>query len=169
LRRRHAEEHAGAVAESWFLKLDGVDGESRAVAHKGEIDVESWSWGVSNTEPPGGGAGGAGRAQFREFQFVSRISKASPGLLRACATGSHHKHAMLTGERMTGEGKAGSFLKYKLSDVVVTHVDQSAEMPTDQFGLAYSKIEVSYFPQDDKSGKFGKAVTASFDLKSQKF
>jgi type VI protein secretion system component Hcp len=31
------------MAEKWFLKIDGVEGESTDAAHKGEIDVLSWS------------------------------------------------------------------------------------------------------------------------------
>jgi len=31
----------------YFLKLDGIEGESQDYKHKGEIDVESFSWGVS--------------------------------------------------------------------------------------------------------------------------
>ena len=32
-----------------FLKLDGVKGESFDNTHKGEIDILSFSWGVSQT------------------------------------------------------------------------------------------------------------------------
>ena len=44
------------VSERWFLKIDGIAGESTDVAHKDEIDVLSWSWGVAQTG--GGGSGG---------------------------------------------------------------------------------------------------------------
>ena len=36
------------ATERWFLKLDGIAGESTHASHKDEIDVESWSWGVSH-------------------------------------------------------------------------------------------------------------------------
>ncbi|HEY7575111.1 MAG TPA: type VI secretion system tube protein Hcp, partial [Thermoanaerobaculia bacterium] len=29
----------------YFLKIDGIEGESQDGKHKGEIDVLSWSWG----------------------------------------------------------------------------------------------------------------------------
>ena len=96
------------VAERWFLKLDGIAGESTDVAHKGEIDIDSWSWGVSNTrlDVGGGGGGGAGKASFQDFHFVSRISKASPALFLACASGSHIKEALLSGVRGSGKARA---------------------------------------------------------------
>ena len=33
----------------YFLKIEGVDGESTDGKHKNEIDVLSWSWGESNS------------------------------------------------------------------------------------------------------------------------
>ena len=159
------------MSERWFLKVDGIAGESTNAAHKGEIDVDAWSWGVSHSSSPGGGGGGgAGKPEFQDFQFVARISAASPPLLSACATGSHIKLATLSGVRTAGKSKNADFLKYKLSDVTVTSVQQSdgeASPPTEQFSLRYSKIEVSYTPVTG-SGKFGTPVTFGFDVKTNK-
>ena len=76
--------------------------------HKDEIDVESWSWGVSHpaSSSGGGGGGGAGKASFEDFHFVSRISKASPALFTACASGSHIKEGLLSGNRGVGQGQS---------------------------------------------------------------
>lgn len=158
------------VAESWFLKIDGIDGESTDASHKGEIDVLSWSWGVTHTSGGAGSGGGAGKAAFQDFHFVSRISKASPMLFLSCATGTHHKTAALSGVRSAGKSKTAEFLKYKLSDVVVTtdqHGDNEGGEPIEQFALNYSKIEVSYTPQL-ASGKVGGSIRAGFDVKLNK-
>ena len=32
-----------------FLKIEGIEGESTDKAHPGEIEISSFSWGVSNT------------------------------------------------------------------------------------------------------------------------
>ena len=47
-----------------FLKIDGIDGESTDKTHPGEIEISSFSWGVSNPSSVGGrgGGGGAGKA-----------------------------------------------------------------------------------------------------------
>ena len=159
------------MAERWFLKIDGIAGESTDAAHKGEIDVESWSWGVSRSVGSGsGGGGGSGKAAFDDFHFVSRISAASPPLLNACATGSHLKTATLSGIRGAGKSKSVDFLKYQLSDVTVTNVqqfDDESQPPSEQFSLNYSKIEVTYRPQTT-SGKIGAPVTFAFDVKANK-
>jgi type VI secretion system secreted protein Hcp len=157
------------VAEQWFLKIDGIDGESTNAAHKDEIDVESWSWGVVRSDAPGPGAGvGSAKPAFQDMHFVARISKASPKLFLACATGSHHKVATLSGARTAG--KSVDYLKYKLSDVQVTsvqHSDSEAGAPIEQFSLQYRKFEMSYSPQT-ATGTLGAAATAGFDVQQNK-
>ena len=159
------------MAERWFLKLDGIPGEATDVNHKDEIDVESWSWGLSQSGSTGsGGGGGAGKASFQDFHFVSRISKASPKLFLACASGSHIKMATLSGVRGAGKVKGNEFLTFKLRDVLVTSVqqgDSEAAAPVDQFSLNFTKVEFSYIPQSAK-GTPEPPVTGSWDLKQSK-
>ena len=160
------------MAERWFLKLDGIAGESNHVAHKAEIDVEAWSFGVSrDTEPSAGGGRGVGKPDFDDFHFVSRLSAASPPLFLACATGSHIKEALLSGLKQSESAKGGEFLKYRLADVQVSSFHQSDAdddgAPIDQYSLSYSKIEVTYTPTT-ASGKAGKSIKAGYDLKSAK-
>ena len=56
-----------------FLKLNGVDGESKDKTHKKEIDVLSWSWGMANsgTAHVGGGAG-AGKVSVQDLGPILR-------------------------------------------------------------------------------------------------
>ncbi len=160
------------AGERWFLKLDGISGESVDATHKGEIDVEAWSWGESNAggSPAGGGGGAAGKVAFQDFQFVARLSKASPPLFLAGAAGTHIKEALLSGVRDAGKGKLSDFLKYRLSDVSVTGFQQSAsegDRPMDQFSLRFAKVEVSYTPQS-ASGKAESTIKAGWDTKANK-
>jgi len=85
------------MAVDYFLKLDGIPGESTDAKHKDEIDTLAFSWGVSQSGSSGpGGGGGAGKAVFEDLLVVARTSKASPKLLLACASGQHIKTAVLT-------------------------------------------------------------------------
>ena len=157
------------AAERWFLKLDGIAGESKQVAHQGEIEVLSWSWGLSNAGTTmSGGGGGAGKASFQDFHFSVRFSKASPALFLACATGKHIKEAKLSGLR--GGAKGGELLEFLLRDVLITSFQQSdneADQPLEHFSLRFASVEVSYFPAA-ATGKIEPKVTAKFDLKTQK-
>src|SRR5205823_347944 len=63
----------------YFLKLKGIDGESTDATHKGQIDIKSWSIGVTNRgSHETGGGGGTGKASFQDIHFVAPMSKASP-------------------------------------------------------------------------------------------
>ena len=153
----------------YFLKLDGIPGESADAKHKDEIDVLAFSWGVSQTGTAAtGGGGGAGKAAFDDLLLVARTSKASPHLWLACAKGTHIKSAVLTCRR---RGKASlEFLTIALEDVLVSsyEVDGSdEEPPLDQFTLAYGKVETKYTPAD-KTGKPLPPIGTGWDLKSSK-
>ena len=84
------------MAVDYFLNLGTVEGESADHKHKGEIDLQSWSFGATNAGSFSmGGGGGAGKVSMQDFHFVMRTSKASPKLMLACATGEHIKKAVL--------------------------------------------------------------------------
>ena len=84
-----------------FAKLGDIKGESQDAKHKDEIEVLSFSWGVTSA-PGAGTGGGAGKPVFPEFSMVHNIDKASPSLMKACATGKHLPEATIT-QRKAGK------------------------------------------------------------------
>lgn len=155
------------MAVDYFLKVDGIPGESVDAKHKGEIDVLGFDWGVSR---PGaattGGGAASGKADFEDLAVAARTSRASPLLWQACATGQHLKSAVLTCRRAGGKAPV-EFLKITLTDVTVTFYEVSGadeEGPVDQFGLGYAKIETAYAPVD-ATGKSQPPAKAGWDLK----
>jgi len=155
----------------FFLKLDGVDGESSDHKHKGEIDLESWSWGEQQAGVSGsGGGGGAGKVSMSAFRFVAKVSKASPKLALVCAGGDHIKKAVLTC-RKAGKDQQ-EYLKITLSDCLVTSYQTGGPqggnvLPTDQVSLDYAKIEYEYKAQN-ADGTVGAPVKMGWDVKSNK-
>jgi type VI secretion system secreted protein Hcp len=154
------------MAVDYFLKPDGIPGESTDAKHKGEIDVLAFSWGVSQAGSSGRGVGvSAGKAIFEDLLVVARTSKASPKLWQACATGQHLKTAVLTCRKA---GKTPlEFLKITLTDVTITsyEIDSSdEELPLDQVALAFAKVETEFISVDPK-GKAQPPVTTGWDLK----
>lgn len=154
------------MAVDYFLKLDGIPGESTDATHKGEIDVLAFSWGVSQAGSSGRGVGvSAGKAIFEDLLVVARTSKASPKLWQACATGQHLKTAVLVCRKA---GKTPlEFLKITLTDVTITsyEIDSSdEELPLDQVALAFAKVETEFVSVDPK-GKAQPPVTTGWDLK----
>ena len=157
------------MAVDYFLKIDGIEGESTDVKHKGEVDVESWSWGVTQSAgSPAGGGGGAGKAEPQDLHFAARTSKASPKLFLACASGEHLKTAILTARRAGKDQQ--EFLKWTLTDVLVssfqTGSSEAADtVPTDQVSLNFAKIQVEYMEQNP-DGSPGSPITAGWDCKT---
>jgi len=148
----------------FFMKFDGIEGESQDSKHKGDLDIESFSFGVSNASSVGtGGGSGAGRAEFHEFSFVANLSKASPKLKLACIEGTHIKEVTLFVRKAGGE--QNDFLTFKMNDVMVTHyhVGASELHPTEQVQLSYGEIEMEYKEQDS-TGKTGKPVKIGYHL-----
>jgi type VI secretion system secreted protein Hcp len=102
-----------------FLKLDGIKGESADAKHKGEIDIASFSWGMSQTGVSAtGGGGGAGKVKVHDISFVKKTDAASPLLFLNCANGAHIKEANFVVRKAGGEQL--EYLKIKLTDVLVS-------------------------------------------------
>ena len=158
------------AAVDYFLKLDGIPGEATDSKHKGEISLESWSWGETNAGTHGGGSGGgAGKVQMHDFNFTMKINKASPKLFLACATGQHIKEGLLICRRAGKDQQ--EYLKIKFSDLLVSNFQtggsQGDVVPTDQISLNFGKIEVSYAPQK-ADGTLDSPVVHNYSLKEQK-
>ncbi|MGH3144066.1 MAG: Hcp family type VI secretion system effector, partial [Gaiellales bacterium] len=97
------------------------------------------------------------------------VSKASPKLMLACATGKHHKEAVLT-VRKAGKTQQ-EFLVFKFKDVVVTSYQiggsELGDAPMDQGSLGFSTIQMEYKPQK-ADGSLDTPVKAGWDLKQNK-
>jgi len=156
------------MAADYFLKIDGIDGESHDSKHKDEIDLMSWSFGASQmgTHSAGGG-GGAGKVSMQDFSFTMHVNKATPKLFLACATGAHIKKAVLTCRKAGKEQQ--DFQKVTFTDLLVSsyHTSGSSENPIDNISLNFAKIEFEYKEQK-ADGTLGGAVKAGYDLKIMK-
>jgi type VI secretion system secreted protein Hcp len=152
-----------------FAKIGDIKGESLDAKHKDEIEVLSFSWGVTNsgTMTTGGGAG-AGKATFQDLLIVHNIDKASPDLLKACATGTHLKEATIT-HRKAGKGQL-EFLTVKMNDVIitgVTHGGATGQPYSETVSLAFAKVDLEYKPQKP-DGSLDAGIHFKYDLKANK-
>jgi type VI secretion system secreted protein Hcp len=157
------------MAADIFAKLGDIKGESLDDKHKGEIEVLSYSWGVTNAGSLGAGTGGgAGKATFRDLSIVHKIDKASPVLMQACATGTHIKEATIT-HRKAGKGQQ-EYLVIKMNDIIITGVapsESSGEAGSEIVTLAFAKVDFEYKPQK-ADGSLDAGIHFKYDLKAQK-
>jgi type VI secretion system secreted protein Hcp len=160
------------AAVDYFLKIDGVPGEATDHKHKDEIQLDSFSWGETNsgTHAATGGGGGAGKVSMQDFHFTMRVNKASPKLMVACATGEHIKEALLTCRKAGKEQQ--EFLKIKFTDLLISSYQTGGSghgdvVPTDQISFNFSTIVFDYKPQK-QDGTLGAGTPAGYDLAKQK-
>jgi type VI secretion system secreted protein Hcp len=158
------------MAQDIFLKLAGIEGESPDTAHKNEIEVLSWNWGMTQeSNMHAGSGGGAGKATVHDLVFEHFVDRASPNLSKYCLTGKPIAEALLT-VRKAG-GNPLEYLKIKMSEVIVSSVHPSGssaeERIRETIGLSFSKVTEEYVVQNAQGGSGG-TVTATFDIKGNK-
>lgn len=152
------------AASDYLLELDGIKGESTDDAHRGAIEISSFSWGVSNSSTIGGG-GTAGKATFKEFTVTKKTDASCPELFIRCATGQHIPSAVLHVRKAGTAGKPETYLKITLTDVLVSsYLSEGSAgtpgntVPEQSISFSYAKIEYEYTTAD------GTAIKTGYDL-----
>jgi type VI secretion system secreted protein Hcp len=153
-----------------FMKIDDIKGESADSQHKGEIDIQSWTWGA---QQPGSsqiaGGTGQGKVQVNDLTFVVHMEKSIPVLLGMLMSGKPFNQAQLT-MRKAG-GKPLEFVKVIMKGGLVSGVQFSTpagDVPqTVTVSLNFGAVEFHYTPQaPDGSGQA--EVVTSFDIGANK-
>lgn len=157
---------AGAVApvavpaaESIFLKLEGVKGESTDSKHKDEIVILSYTQSWSN-------GGGTTRVNCNDVRVSKIIDKSSTALIMGVVTNKHFPTAVIT-FRTAGKTQL-EYYKVTLTEVLLTSITQNDVSPTDatsileQVTMSAAKFKFEYRPQNP-DGSPGAAVTFTYD------
>ena len=158
------------MAVDIFLKLDGVTGESRDSKHEKEIDVLSWSWGMtqSGTAHLGSGAG-SGKVAVQDLHITKFIDKASPILTKFCCNGKHIAKGSLV-VRKAGEHPL-EYLKIDLEEVLITSYTTGGsgaeDRLTENISLNFAKFTATYTPQSETGSAEGK-VEAKWHIAKNK-
>jgi type VI secretion system secreted protein Hcp len=153
-----------------FAKIGDLKGESLDDKHKDEIVVLSWSWGVSQTGSTGLGAGGgAGKASFSDFHFTHQIDRASPLLMKACATGMHIKDATIIVRKKGGTAPL-DYLVVEMKDVIITNVQPTlsvVDSDVESVSLQAAQVHLVYKSQK-ADGSLDEGVHFNYDIKHNK-
>jgi type VI secretion system secreted protein Hcp len=158
------------MAVDMFLKLDGIKGESTDSKHKDEIDVLSWSWGMTQSGSTHiGGGGGSGKVNIQDISLTKRLDTASPTLSARCAQGEHIKEALLT-VRKAGTDQQ-EYVKITLKDCLVSSLSTGASGGQDtlieNISLNFAEYKFEYWPQK-KDGTLGGVVASGYNIKENK-
>lgn len=150
------------MAVDMFLKLDGVKGESQDSKHKGEIEIMSFSWGVSQSASQIGSGAGAGKASSNDFSIVKGLDTATPQIVELICHGQPAGDAYIT-LRKAGE-KPLEYLKIKMTDILISSYQTGGSsgtgVPVEQVSFSFSSLEMTAIEQKE-DGSGGQQVTSS--------
>lgn len=156
------------MAVDYFLKLDGVQGESTADGHKDEIQILSFSWGASNVSSVAGtGGSGAGKVDLSDLNVMIFFDKSTPKFFKSVCTGQHIKTGTLTATKSGAGNKP--YLKVDLKELFVTslQVSASSEIPSVSVSFTYNEIKMDYSVQDEQ-GNLKSTGPVTYNLKENK-
>lgn len=147
----------GVATAQIYLKIDRIDGDVTAKGYEKQIDIDSFSWGLSR--PVSGGGVGSGREISRvigsEIALTKRTDPASAGLAAALLTGKLQPKAEISFVRTVGD-KVERYIHLTLCDVFVTSVSTAADGdgPVESFSLNTGafKLEYTSFGPDGQPG-----------------
>jgi type VI secretion system secreted protein Hcp len=150
------------IRADYFLKIDGIDGESQDSKHKDEIQIKDFRMNVVNRGRQGDYK--VGKAIFDDATFFSWVDQAYPKLQQACATGEKLPKAVLTC-RKAGKNQM-DYVRVTLSDLLITSCKLDLEdgpTPIVEFTIGFAKKQIEYKEQN-ADGTLGGAMTAMADL-----
>lgn len=143
------------MAVDMFLKIQGIDGESTDDKHKNEIDVLSFSWGISNfrKQSTPGRLSAAGKPSLQDFSIVKRVDRASPSLFVSSCEGAHFPEVSFTARKAGGEQQ--EYYKVTLKEVLISSVapggsSGSSQDALEQVSFAFAAAEISAAGPDGK-------------------
>ena len=150
-----------------FLDLGDVGGESQDLAHKGEIDVLAWSWGMSNSGTMHVGmGGGSGKVAVQDLSITKFVDKSSTNLYKKCCDGKHYEMAKLTVRKAGGDVPV-EYMKIHMEKVMITSMSSvgagSEERVTENCSLNFKKVTVMYTPQEP-DGSAGATMEMWWDI-----
>ena len=142
----------------YYIKFDGIDGESKDKDHKNWSDLLSFSQAISNksveaTKRRGG-------AVFEPILLVKELDKSSPKLAEAVAKGKvFPKVEIHVTNTYTDSGRT-TYYAYELTNVRLPSYSISGtasvdEVPEEQVTLGFEEIKVTYTETDDKGKSKG--------------
>lgn len=147
------------VAQNYFIKFDGIDGESKNEAHRGWSDIVSFSQELGSnatttaTARPSRGTTSLGKM----ISIVKRIDKSSPKIMEALTRG---RIIPLVQLELTVSGNV--IYKYELRNVAVTRysvMGAESDLPMEEITISFEQQKVIYTEYDETGRPRGNIET----------
>ena len=158
------------MAVDIFAKIGDIKGESLDAKHKDEIEVLSWSWGVSQRRVDGARRRGRDRqGELPGFQLHAqrRQGDACPAVEAAPTACTSRKRRSPSARPARGSRNSCMF---KLNDVIITGVTSAGwgdSAATENVAMQFAKVAIEYKPQK-ADGSLDAGVFFKYDVKASK-
>jgi type VI secretion system Hcp family effector len=154
----------------YFMQLDGIPGESLDAKHANWINVNSFSWGISNSgSSSGGGGAGSGKPVFSDFSWTQALDSSITGLFSSVTSGKHIKTAVVDFTK-SGANQSLVYFKMTFGDVLLSSVSlygTGGTLPQLDGAFSFGNVKLDYWTITN-TGALGAHTTASYDLVTQK-
>jgi len=157
-----------------YLKIKEIPGEATDQAHKDEIELGSFSHGVSMAIGPRttAGSGPIGTSSHGDISVSKVVDISTPKIMEAVCKGTTFPEAVITVSKAGGKGKDVIYLTYTMNNVIISNAQLSAAdgagLAQESLSLNYSKIKWEYNSTDPKDGSVKGTVPFTFDLEINK-
>lgn len=150
-----------------YLKITGVDGDSKDDKHDKWIQLASYSFGAHNSGTAGVGGGmGAGKVAMQDFSFVPKGDSGGPDLFLKCASGEHIPEAKLEVQKAAGSSKL-VFFKVTFTDILISSFNTSGAdgmlVPQNSVSFNFAKMKMEATAQNN-DGSAGATKTTGWDV-----
>lgn len=145
------------------LKIPGVDGQSTLTGHAKELEILSFSHGISLPLSAGSVSNSerlAGRAVVQDMSMSRYVDSASPLLMQKCASGTAIVGDVTFFVGRIDNGTPVNFITYTLSDVFVSNysISGGGDTPVENFTMNSAIIKASYTVEKVTGGAAGDTV-----------
>ena len=163
------------MAFTGYLKIEGIDGESKRADHEKEIDCFGVQFDARQTSSSAVGSGRTrGRATLSDFTFLKWMDAASPYLFLACSKGKSFSEIVFTVRKDSGDAHL-DYLIVTLTNCIISSYTMSqtspeadsSELIAEQITISYEKVNLKYVVQADDHSK-GDEHEVEYDLVAAK-
>ncbi len=158
------------MSTDYFLKIEGITGESSDSNHSGWIDVSSFYWGMAqSSKMASGGGGGAGKVQYKDLCVTADIDISTPAIAGYASSGKHIPKVEISACKAGGEQI--EYYRITLEDVIITDVSYEGASMRPNVGVSYqfsaARVKQQYWQQTNKGTK-GAEAQSGWNIKENK-
>jgi type VI secretion system secreted protein Hcp len=150
------------MAVDVYLRIDGITGESQDANFKGQIQLESFSFGASNVVHIGVGAG-SGKVAFAPMTATKLPDTTSPLLFLAVCEGTKTATATVSFVQL---GASTAFVKFDLGTVLISGITTSEAngMTVETITVACATLRYTVTTLDPVTGVIVSLVSEGWDI-----